>query len=97
MMALDIVAKHEVPGVMKKIKKTVGYTRRKNTQLNKELKALMHELNWVSNKAYELLDENVAMKGRLDDARDAEAYAEGKVTKLKERIYEMEEHFKNAT
>ena len=94
-LALDVVQKREELGTVKKLKRSLGQTRRKNTDLSKMCQKTRKNFDFVAAKAHEILDksedlerENIALKEQLAEARDAEEAAEKKVTKLMEQIRE---------
>ena len=96
-LALDVVQKREVQGCVKKLKRSLGQTRRKNTALSKIWRKDTAIFKFVAAKANELLDDNIALrqqlaeadeevaklKEQLAEARDAEEAAEKVVTELK--------------
>ena len=87
-LALDVVQKREELGTVKKLKRSLGQTRRKNTALYKMWRKDKENFDWVAAKAHELLDDNIALRQQLADARHGEEYAREKVAKLKEQLAE---------
>ena len=95
-LALEIVRKREGPGVVKKLKKSLGQIRRKNTALSKICRKDKQNFDFVAVRVCALLDQNKALQRLVTDAEDEAEYLREQLHEAQKKVGELQEQLRRS-